>query len=233
VKVKDVIKLARYALNDDPDGASPTLRFHTDDELMAYTVAGARETAILRPDLFVAEHEYTCQAGNVLQDAASVGALYVIDVMGVKGGTNLPGGGAPYATAVLKADLDTMRRFDRSWALRDAATAENWFPYPSDQSKRPQSKFYIYPKAPANQALGLQVVQDPWHGITVSLETELAVMPKEILEVQFEYVVFRAESKNDESALSQRAIASWNRFVDVLGRSELKRKIVQQEGRPQ
>ena len=76
-------------------------------------------------------------------------------------------------------------------------------------------RFFVYPPAPAStQTLDILYIVPP---------TELAIgdtiteLPAAIIPALVDYIVFRAESKDDDHVNSGRATASYQRFASVVG----------------
>jgi hypothetical protein len=207
------------AIDDAHRSLNDALRTRYPDTVtFPYAQDGVREVAMLRPDLFVTTRDLACTPGEVEQTVAP--DLYILDVLNVVGGSS-----------VTKADLDTMRRYQRSWMTDTADEAENWFPIINDQTKRPQANFFIYPKAPAAQSLRVQTVSDPLATLP-SAATETMPIPDQLLPAIASYIIFRCEMVDDEHVVSQRAQAAYTNFATILGVSEKNRKTIVQEGRP-
>lgn len=190
-----VLTNVRSTLQDeDPDGyrtSTPALVQFANDFV--------RELALLRPDLFAKIGEITCIAGTCVQ-AAPTPALVLMDVYQVKNGRAITEG--------RKADLD---RFEPTWWNDTAAEAENWM----RNEKNPRS-FFIYPKAPASQVLIGQ-----WSELPAAMADENAQIPSQVPETYYtamhHYIVFRAEAKDDEAVLSNRAKLFYDGFSTLVG----------------
>jgi hypothetical protein len=206
---KDAIDGARKPLND-----AAKIRY-PDADLFLWAQDGIRETAFARPDLFTLLAPVTCVAGALQTVAtATVPGLYVLDVQNVVGGS-----------AVNKGDLDTLRRYARNWQNDDDDEAENWFPVTDDLAKRPQP-------APAGQVVMASYVIDPLATIPASTSVVMPI-PDNLLPAIESYVVFRAESIDDEHVNSGRSQAAYANFRSILGIAEKARKMNAPEGRPQ
>jgi hypothetical protein len=192
---------------------------YTDANTFLYAQDAVREIAMLRPDLFVTTTNIACVAGT--RQSLGADGLYVIDVIGVVGGR-----------AVTKADLKTLARYNPNWQNDDAGECENWFPLYDDQTKRPQPQFIIYPPASVGQVLTVQHAYDPL-ATPPSAASETVPLPDQLKPAVEAYIVFRAESVDDEHVNSGRAAQFYTSFQTILGLSEKAKKTVIQEGRPQ
>lgn len=187
---QDIINKARIVLNDtDAEGYR-----QEDPELLAWVNAGLQEAAILRPDLFQAVGHIECAADTVEQALPFASAQKVLAVIGVHEGP-----------AVTPFDLNAMQAFSRNWKQATAGEARQWSAHPSDPLR-----FYIYPKAPAGQLIDVLYVKNP---AAVGLTDSILDIPVTFESALVDYVVYRAESKDDEHVLNQRAAGSFNAFV--------------------
>lgn len=213
---QQAIDTARIPLNDAAKVRYP------DDMLLSFAIDAVREIAVYRPELFIITQNVPCTAGQAMQtvETANPIGLYVIDVQGVTGGN-----------AVNKGDLDTLRRFRPGWRNDTAGPAENWFPITDDVTKRPQPKFYVYPKPPAGQQLIVQYVREPLP--TIPVIGDVIPLDDQLTPAVSSYITFKAESIDDEHVLTQRAAGEYQRFAQIVGISEAKRKNIIIEGRAQ
>lgn len=207
---------ARLTLND-----SAKVRY-TDPNLFVFAKDCVREIAIYRPDLFMVTGNLATGTGYVRHSVefCDPPGLYLLDVHNVNGGR-----------AVLKSDFDTVRRFNPNWRQEPQGPAENWWPVAGDQTKRPTKEFYICPPAPAGQVLLVQYVKDPLVG-DEAIGDEMPLEDQMVPAVTA-YVIYRAESIDDEHVLTQRAAQGYTMFANIVGIAEGKRKTVVIEGRPQ
>lgn len=195
---QDIINKARIVLNDT-DAAGYR---QEDPELLAWVNAGLKEVAVLRPDLFQAVGHIECAADTVEQSIPFASAQRLVTVIGVHDGP-----------AVTPFDLASMQAFSRNWKQATAGEARQWSSHPSDPLR-----FYCYPKAPAGQLLDVLFVKNP---AQVGLADPIIDVPLTFESALVDYVVYRAESKDDEHVTSQRATSSYNAFVSkVKGMTE-------------
>lgn len=172
----------------------------SNEELLKYLNAGLREACIIRPDLFITNGELACTPDTVEQGLSSTGEKALIDIIGIKGGA-----------AVHRADIATLQAFRPSWRQDTAGAALNWLPYPGDARR-----FYIYPKAPTGQVLETKCVRNPAVIADSALDTEISELASTFHVALVHYIVARAESKDDEHVLSQRATTHYAAFVELM-----------------
>ncbi|HQR20118.1 MAG TPA: hypothetical protein PKV98_04590 [Burkholderiaceae bacterium] len=211
----DAITGAHRSLNDSAKTRYP------DSATFPYAQDAIREIAMLRPDLFTLTGTINCTAGTVEQTLPA-GGLYVIDIHGVVGGR-----------AVTKGDLKTLARYRRDWRTDTAGPCENWFPIIDDQTKRPQPKYLIYPKAPAAQQLTAQYAYDPIITSPPTSVNDTMPVPDQFLPAVESYIIFRCEMADDEHVTSGRAQAAYTNFATIIGVDEKTRKMIVIEGRQQ
>lgn len=181
----------RALLNDED---SDTYR-HTDAELIQWANEALYEIALRRPDLFARSGDIPCTSGEVLQSAPA-NAIALLDIQRVKNGD-----------AVLKIDKAVLDRFLPTWYTDTAATAVHWSP-----DKTSPVRFYVYPKAPVSQTL-----VGTWAEVQDTYEMADTVPLVGYDTLIKNYVIFRAESVDDESVNTQRALAFFAQFERSLG----------------
>jgi hypothetical protein len=185
-----IITLARHILQDT-DAANYRA---ANDELVLYVNAGLAELVMLRPDWFTTTGHIECVAGEVEQTITFAEAVALVDVIGIHDGD-----------AVLPFDFGTMQAFHPSWKADTAAQAKQWVAHPADPLR-----FYIHPKAPASQLIDVRYVRNP---AAVALTDTITDVPATAEPMLVDYVVYRAESKDAEHVLSQRAGMYYASFV--------------------
>lgn len=189
-----IITDARYILQD-ADSAGYR---QSDDELLVYVNDGIAEASVLRPDWFQSKRAVTCVAGTVEQSLAFSDAQAILRVIGITGGAAL----TPF-------DLAAMDAFRPSWKTDTAGAARQWAAYPGDLLK-----FYIYPKAPATaQSIDVLYTRNP---VTLALADTITDVPESAKPALVQYVVARAESKDDEFVNSSRALAAYKNFIGLI-----------------
>lgn len=193
---QDIINQARHITNDA--GTSAAIYRQDDAELLSYVNEGLKEAAILRPDLFSTVGDMTCVAGQCEQAITFQDAARLLDVLCVHGGAAL----TPF-------DRATMDQFRPGWRTDAAGAAQNWAALNGDPLQ-----FFIYPKAPVGQVLDVRYVRNP---AVYALNDTIGDLPASYAPALASYVVFRAESKDDEHVLSQRAAAQYAVFKSLFG----------------
>jgi hypothetical protein len=187
---QDVITTARYILNDT-SSSSPR---QSDDELLGYVNEGVKTVQTLRPELFSTVGDFLCQVGQCEQSLVFASATALIEVLSIHGGA-----------AVTQFDLDAMTRFNPGWRTDAEGAAKQWARFSNDQLK-----FFIYPKAPADQTIDVRYVRTP---AVFALADQITDLPLGLQPALVDFVVYRAESKDNEHVLSQRAAAALATFT--------------------
>lgn len=193
---REVLSEARHIISDNDAAAFR----QEDDELLKYLNSALAEASIIRPDLFMTTGDLQCQPGKTEQGISFGDAKQLVDVIRIKDGA-----------AVLVGDLATLQAFNPNWGQDDEGTALNWYPYLGDPLR-----FYIHPKAPTDQVLEVKYVRNPTPLTTSDLDAEIFDLPPAFKPALAHYVVARAESKDDEHVLSQRAGAHYTTFVELM-----------------
>jgi len=187
-----IITEARYILND----ATATYR-QSDSELLGYVNSGIREVSALQPMVFASVGDVACVAASVEQAVTFTDAQALIDVMSIHDGN-----------ALTVFDWDAMNRFNPGWRTDTAAPARQWARIAGDPLR-----FFIYPKAPISQVLDIMYVRVP---VTLALTDTISEVPAAYTTALVDYVVYRADSKDDEHSNSGRAVASYQAFVSKI-----------------
>lgn len=189
----DVISVARTILNDTEAPYT-----WTDADLLAYVNDGLASASVIRPDLFETITTFTCAAGAIQQLAAT--AIRLSEVFCVVDGDTV--------TETPRESLDT---FTRGWLslTPDAASPPvNWARHP-----RSNRTFFLYPPATAGLQLRVQYAETPTR--EANSDTELPI-PGAYFAALVEYVVGRAEMRDDEHANDARAVTMMDKFRSAL-----------------
>lgn len=186
---QDIINEARNLLQD----TDSTVFRQSNDELLDYVNDALNEASHLAPNLFFTTGDLTCVSGQTEQTLTFSDAQGLVEVIRIKDGK-----------AVHPMDMMVMSRFHPEWAAEDAGEAINWCRFAGDPLR-----FYLYPKAPVNQVIEVIYVKNP---STYALTDSITELPPASKPALANYVIYRAESKDDEHVNSQRAIAHYNLF---------------------
>lgn len=191
--VQDIITTARNLYND----TVVTYRA-LDAELLGYFNDGLKEIAALQPAVYTKIGDLTCTVGTCEQSVTFVEAMAVIDVLCIHDGAAL----TPF-------DMATMNAFNPGWRTDTAGAAVQYC-----KAEGLPLTFFIYPKAPATaQIIDIKYVRIPTiHAITDTI-TEI---PAYMLPALSQYIVAKAESKDDEHSNSGRATAAYQLFVGMV-----------------
>lgn len=193
---RDVIQQARYLTNDTESEAA--MQRQTDDELLSYLNEGVREMANFMPMMFSTIGDMTCQAGKVEQSVTFADAQRLLDVICIHDGPSL----TPF-------DRMTLDLFSPEWRTGAPGQARQWSPLESDPLI-----FYLDRPAPVGQVLDVRYVRIP---TVYAIDDPIGDVPETMAPALADYVVYRAEMKDDENVLSQRAMAHYAAFKQKIG----------------
>ena len=196
---KSIISFARSIYNDN-DPQPQYLRL-SDAELLNYVNGALKEASDIAPKLFYQSADFTCVQDKTEQSLTFADAQKLIDVLRIKNGKS-----------VLPMDIVGMSSFNPDWASDDAGPAQNWSRYAGDPLR-----FYIYPKAPNMQLLEVIYVRNP---ATYTLNEEITEVPESLEPALADYVIYRAESRDDEHSNSGRAVSHYQAFVQKVGATQ-------------
>lgn len=186
----DCILTARTVYNDKD---SDLYRF-TDAELLVYVNEAIAEISALKPALFNTIGDLLCTPGEVEQSVAQLDAQLIIKPLCIHGGAAL----TPF-------DLATMDAFNPNWRNDTAGPAQQWSRLENDPLR-----FLIYPKAPAAaQTLDVQYVRNP---TVLALTDPITEIPAGFIPAIPDWIIYRAESTDDEHAVSGRAASHRDAF---------------------
>lgn len=187
---QDIIDDARGILSD----TDSTGYRYSNTDLLQYVNDGLKEMVTLSPTLFSTTGDYACIAGYCEQAITFADAVAILEVHCIKD-----------STAVTPFDWDTMNAFKPGWRTDTAAAAQQWCKFGNDPLK-----FYIYPKAPAAQSLTVRYVRNP---TTYAAGDTINDVPVVYLAALVDYVVYRAEARDEEHTTSGRSQQFFQSFV--------------------
>lgn len=180
------VTIARTILND-PDA----VRYSSAD-LLQYANDALDQIAGLVPALFVTDGTHTCTAGAD-QTLTHNTAISLFNVNRVQGGN-----------VVNRADFSTLDQFDPTWRSAASGPAKNWAP----KNLNPL-RFLVYPPAAAGQVLEISYVKVP----AEYLLTDDTGLPANLSDAISDYVVYRAETRDEEHVNTNRATQFMETFV--------------------
>lgn len=189
---QSIITAAREVLQDTEEpyrNSDPTLLKHINH--------GISEMSIIQPPLFSTKIQHTCVVG-VEQQLPADSVLAIFEVLGIANGP-----------AVHPFDFDIMNAYNRGWRTETQAPAEQWAKLTNDPRR-----FYVYPPSPPDQVLDVRVAKVPAQ--ITSLTQQITEIPEVYESALVDYVVSRAEGKDDEHVLSERSAASYASFVSKV-----------------
>lgn len=189
LKLIDPIAEARGVLLD----TDQTGYRYSDADLLRYANDSLDEIMALVPYYFHSDGEIECTPNQCLQELPWDKAAGLVDIISLKNG--------PAITRVERLSLD---RYRPAWMQDPAGPAVNWMPIDGSPMK-----FLLYPKAPEGQiikAIYVRVSDEYLAGDDTGL-------PPSLEPAITDYVVYRAESRDDEHVVSQRAAMFLASFV--------------------
>lgn len=191
---QSIITLARTLYND---AGSAHYRI-SDMALLGFVNDGLKECSTIVPQYFHTSGDFACTEGQTEQAINFSGAQRIVDVLRIKDGK-----------AVLPVDLIGLSSFNHNWSSDAAGAAQNWSRHANDPLR-----FYIYPQAPDMQLLEVLYVRNPQ---VYALTDQILEVPESVAPALADYVVYRAESRDDEHSNSGRAVSHYQTFVQKLG----------------
>jgi hypothetical protein len=192
---QSIITLGRSIIND----ADSVYYRTSNDDLVSYVNDGLKEVSRIAPKFFTSTGEYTCSPGQTEQGITYQDAQALDSVIRIKNGK-----------AILPVVMETLSAFNPAWASDTAGEAQNWSRHGNDPLR-----FYIYPKAPAEmQVLEVLYVRNP---ATYAINDVIGEVPESLAPALADYVIYRAESRDDEHVNSARAVSHYQAFAQKIG----------------
>jgi hypothetical protein len=196
--MQDVCDLARTWLNDD----SKTR--HTDLKLEMWGNSCIQAMSLLAPHLFASVGTVTPTPGQCVQDlrTANDKALVLYNVL-----TNVAG------EAVYECDFYQMVSFTPAAMTQATGVPVNWAREPSDQDKQSGTRYYLFPPPANGTSLLVESASTPDYIVLASnVPVSQAYRP-----AIANYIVYCAESVDDEHVTTQRAVQSLQAFMTLIG----------------
>ena len=190
--LNDVVTEVRRILQDEN-----TPQRYSDTVLIGFANQSLKRIAVLRPDLFAYVSTMTCTENEVIQSAPA-DSIRIIEVFSVSGGNGC-----------IEVNRESLDQSYPQWMNDTASAAVNWM-----RHTRNANKFFIYPKAPANQVLDIEYAQTP---PTYDGTTTVALLSDAYFPVVVDATVFIAESVDNEHVNSNRAKLFLQSFTSALG----------------
>ena len=190
--LNDIVTAVRRIIQDE----TVTFRY-SDTFFLALCNQGVKRIQLLRPDLFSFIGTVDCVENAVIQSAPS-DSLRIIECYSIVGGTGL-----------VEADREVLDQTIPTWVNTTAGAAINWM-----RHVRNPNKFFIYPKAPANQTLTVEYSQVP---PTYAGDATVTLLPDAYVPALIDVVVFLAESIDNEHVTNGRAKMYMDLFMSELG----------------
>lgn len=204
MKLSSVITEARRLLQDN------TVPYrYSDAVLLGFANQALKRMAVLRPDLFAYLTTITTIAGTNIQSIPSDG-IRIMEIFQVDGGQ-----------AVTEASRESLDETYPGWMNVDAGECVNWM-----RHTRNQTKFFIYPKAPAGQSLIAEYAQSPRD---YTADEDVALLSDAYFPVVLDGTVYLAETIDNEHVNSNRAQLFQQTFTQALGVSAQARTLTDTE----
>lgn len=191
---QEIITDARGILNDT-DVTQPR---NGDTELLRYVNDGLLEIAQLRPSLFSERDTFALTANQCHQEIPLSEGSEILEVIGIDGGA-----------AFTVFDRMTMDQYQPAWRQDAAGTPEQWSPVPSDALS-----FDVYPRPSTAVSVVFRFARTP---SAYALGDTIALLPDSFKPALVDYVVNRAELKDDEHVLTQRSTLLYASFLGKIG----------------
>ena len=182
---------------------------YSDAVLLGFANQALKRIAVLRPDLFAFISTMTCTQDSVIQSAPS-DSIRIIEVYSVVGGNG-----------IIETNREALDQAYPTWMNDPAGAAVNFM-----RHVRNANKFFIYPKAPANQVLNIEYAQTP---PDYTADQTVALLPDAYFPVVVDATVFLAESVDNEHVNSNRAQLFQQSYTQALGVATQARTITDTE----
>lgn len=166
---------------------------YSDADLLQYANDALDVLVKLTPHLFYTDGDVACIKDSAMQAVSYDDAARLVEVRRIKGGN-----------AVLPCDRATLDAYSPGWQSAASGAAVNWMPVADDPMR-----FLISPPAPAGQILEVLYVRVPPE-YTSGQDTGL---PTTMSDPIADYVAARAEQRDAEHVLSERAAQLMTSFV--------------------
>lgn len=189
-----IIAKARGLYND----ADSVLYRIEDDELLGYVNDGILEFSTRKPMIFSTIGDMPCTQGEVEHAVTFSDAQALIEVICIHGGK-----------ALTVFDMATLDAFNPNWRQDAEGEAEQWSKKDGDPLR-----FFITPPAPSGQVVDIRYVKTP---TVLQLDDPITEMPEGYTPALIDYVIHRAESRDDEHAVSGRAALHLQAFNEKIG----------------
>jgi hypothetical protein len=182
---------------------------YSDDVLLGFANQALKRIAVLRPDLFASIEDIPCTDGSVVQSAPA-DSIRLIEIYSVKNGDG-----------IIETNREALDQAYPTWMNDAAGPTVNFM-----RHVRNPNKFFIYPKAPANQVLVGEYSKTP--AVYTGSQT-VDLLPDAYFPVVIDATVFIAESVDNEHVNSQRAQLFQQSFTQALGVAAQSRSITDPE----
>lgn len=202
--LNDVITEVRRILQDTNDP-----KRYSDDVLLGFANQALKRIAVLRPDLFAYIGEIPCEEGAVVQSTPS-DSIRLIEIYSVQGGNG-----------IIETNREALDQAYPTWMNDPAGAAVNFM-----RHVRNPNKFFIYPKAPADQTLIGEYAKAPRD---YAGDEAVELLPDAYEPVVIDATVFIAESVDNEHVNSNRASLFQQSFTQALGVAAQSRAITDPE----
>jgi len=170
---------------------------YSDADLLQYANDALDVLVKLAPHLFYTDGDVACIEDSAMQAVSYDDAASLVEVRRIKGGN-----------AVLPCDRATLDAYSPGWQSAASGAAVNWMPVADDPMR-----VLISPPAPAGQVLEVLYVRVP----PEYTSTQDTGLPTTCSDMIADYIINRAESRDAEHVLAERAQAFGQSFINKLG----------------
>lgn len=211
-----IVDDAEDALNDSSNATWAASR------LLKWLNLGKREAAILKPDIKVSNAvTSSALAEGTKQDISSDGIQFI------KLTRNYGTDGLTIGVAITYEDMKDMDSINPDWHTDTAsATVQHYLFDPKDPKH-----YYVYPPQPSSDRGYVELVES---AIPTDVAIDEAIDVDDIYEsVLLDYILFRAYAEDSAHSLyaAQRSVGYWNKFVEALGRKDLREEMDSPKGK--
>lgn len=185
--VSTVLNKARKLLND----ANSLIEYrNTDSELIGHLNDALSMLANVKPGLFAVTADYTCVAGykQVIEFAR---AIQLLEVVGIP-----------------ECERTSLAQFSPGWMSGSSGPTLNWIRSPAEPLR-----FDVYPPAAVDAVLPVLYSQSP---APLAATTDVIQLSENYEPALVDFIVGRAEMKDDEHVNSTRAAQMMTRFLEQV-----------------
>jgi len=181
------VATARGILND------PSAVRYSAADLLQYANDSLDQIVVLEPRLFLTFGTTICLANQAIQQLPVATAVKLVSVVRTKSGK-----------IITLADKDALDRYNPNWNVTTGTEVIHWMPVEGSLTH-----FWVYPPQSAAKTLDVLYTRVPAE-YTLTANTGL---PNNLVDAIADYIVYRAETRDDEHVNSNRATQFFASFA--------------------